>query len=331
MKNSDNKPLVSIIIPAYNAQNYIAETLDSVINQTYSNWEAFVIDDESKDQTISIAKKYISNRLQLIEQKNQGACVARNTGLKSAKGKYIQFLDADDIISLDKLEKQIEILESNPEYLAICPSVHFTHGENYLEMKPREESEWIFDTDDTVEFLIRLYGGYGERWMVQTSAWLTPKIICDKIGNWNEKLLIDQDGEYFARAVLASKGIRTTEGINYYRRFLEGDNVSSKYHKRNNLLSALLALELKASYLKKHKQSQALNRALATLFTEIAIHAYPKNIDIVKQCEQELKNYQSKVILPVMGGQIVELTKYIFGWKAAKRLRLMVHKLRSLK
>lgn len=324
-------PKVSIVIPSYNAENFIAETLTSVKNQTWPAIEAFVVDDGSRDKTVEIAKTFESERIKVIVQKNQGACVARNLGLSLSKGKYIQFLDADDVLSTDKIEKQVGVLENNPGYLAVSPTVHFMHGDDYMNMKPREESAWIHNTDDPVDFLVRLYGGYGERWMVQTSAWLTPRSITDSIGPWDESLLLDQDGEYFARAVLASKGIRTTGGINYYRRFVFGGNISSKYNKLENLQSALYALNCKANYLAQHTNSAAYKQAMATLYQEIAINAYPAFRTIVAECESKIKDVGKKPALPIMGGRLIELTKLLFGWKSAKKLRITIHKLTGKK
>lgn len=322
-------PLVSIIIPAYNAERFIRETLDSVVNQTWPEIEVFVVDDGSRDKTVEIARTYESEKLQVFTQKNQGACVARNKGLSMSKGKYLQFLDADDVISLDKIEKQVQVLENAGDYMAISPSVHFMDGENYMTMSTREESAWIFDNDDPVDFLVRLYGGYGERWMVQTSAWLTPASIAKKTGPWDETLLLDQDGEYFARAVLASKGIRTTGGINYYRRFVGGGNISSKYNKRENLESAFHALNCKAAYLAEKTNSEQYRQAMATLYLEIAINAYPMYPDMVQKCEEIIRKTGKKPAFPVMGGSIVELTRKTLGWKAAKKLRHTIHKLRG--
>lgn len=324
---ADEKPLVSVIIPSYRAENFIRETLDSVVGQTYPNLEIFVIDDGSPDRTVELARTYESDKLRVVVQKNSGACVARNKGLALSKGRYIQFLDADDVLSHDKIEKQVAILENNPGCLGVSPTVHFMNGEDYRNMKPREESFWIHDTDDPVEFLIRLYGGDGERWMVQTSAWLTPKTIADRIGPWDERLLLDQDGEYFARAVLASNGIRTTGGMNYYRRFTMGGNISAKADKIENLQSALLALDLKAEYLAVHTRSDRYHQALATLYQEIAINAYPRFPELVSICEKRVKETGKTPDIPVLGGTIIELTKDIFGWKAAKLLRRRIHSL----
>ena len=323
----ETRPLVSVVIPAYNSARFIHETLESVRQQTWPALEVFIIDDGSSDDTVSIARSFGLEWFHVVEQKNSGACVARNRGLDLSKGKYIQFLDADDVLSPDKIEKQVGMLEKNPGYLGVSPTVHFINGDDYLRMAPREESFWIHDTDDPADFLVRLYGGDGERWMVQTSAWLTPKSICDNIGPWDERLLLDQDGEYFARAVLASKGIRTTGGVNYYRRFTLGGNISAKANKIENLRSALLALRLKADYLGRQTRSDRYLQAMATLYQEIAINAYPQFPALVAECEAEVRKTGKKPDIPVLGGKLIEITKHLFGWKSAKKLRKSIHSL----
>ncbi len=327
--SNQEKQKVSIIIPAYNAEKYIEETLDSVINQTWENIEVFVVDDGSKDRTVEIARRYESDKLKVLTQKNQKACVARNKGLSMSTGKYIQYLDADDVLSKNKIEEQMKVLQGSEDYLAISSSVHFMDGEDYRNMSPREESLWIHDTDDPVEFLVRLYGGYGERWMVLSNAWLTPKKICDKIGPWDETLLLDQDGEYFTRAILASKGIRTTGGISYYRRFIFSESISGKAYKKENLESALHSLNCKSKYLNEFTNSDNYKKAIATLYQEIAINAYPMFKDLVTTCESKVKETGKKPDIPVLGGRLIETTKQIFGWKAAKKISYLIHKKRK--
>lgn len=110
----DMKDLVSIITPAYNAEVYIAETIDSVQKQSYLNWELLIIDDCSTDNTCSIVEMYSHNdgRIKLIRQPmNGGVARARNTGLENAKGSFIAFLDSDDKWANDKLYKQMQFME----------------------------------------------------------------------------------------------------------------------------------------------------------------------------------------------------------------------------
>ena len=110
------KDLVSIIMPSYNSGRFIAETINSVLNQTYSNWELIIVDDCSSDNTGEIIKEYkkrYSNIIYKVLEKNSGAAIARNEALKLAQGKYIAFLDSDDIWMPEKLEKQIDFMKKN--------------------------------------------------------------------------------------------------------------------------------------------------------------------------------------------------------------------------
>lgn len=110
-----NQPLVSIITPSYNSENFISETINSVLKQTYQNWELLVTDDGSTDSSTKIIKNFIEqdSRIQLFTIQNGGAAVARNNSIKNAKGIYIAFLDSDDLWLPTKLEKQIAFMERN--------------------------------------------------------------------------------------------------------------------------------------------------------------------------------------------------------------------------
>ena len=108
-----NEPLVSIITPVYNADKFLSETIKSVQNQTYSNWELLLVDDCSKDNSADIIRQFQQNdnRIKYIKlQTNSGASVSRNTGIKSAKGRFIAFVDSDDIWKPKKLELQIQYM-----------------------------------------------------------------------------------------------------------------------------------------------------------------------------------------------------------------------------
>jgi len=109
-------PMVSVIMPAYNSSEFIGEAIQSVRNQTYLNWELFVIDDASNDWTIALAEDYVSldSRIKLLKNfKNLGAGASRNIGIKAAKGSFISFLDADDLWKPEKLEIQVNFMLKN--------------------------------------------------------------------------------------------------------------------------------------------------------------------------------------------------------------------------
>ena len=110
------EPLVSIITPLYNSEKYIAETIEFVLAQTYSNWEMIIVDDCSKDNGVEIVEKYREKdkRIKLYQNEiNKGVSYTRNRAIDIAQGKYIAFLDSDDLWKKEKLEKQINFMEQN--------------------------------------------------------------------------------------------------------------------------------------------------------------------------------------------------------------------------
>lgn len=131
--------LVSIIMPSYNTAEYIEESIISVLNQTYSNWELLIVDDCSTDDTDRIVNQYLSDeRIKFYRnEKNSGAAYSRNRALREAKGRWIAFLDSDDLWLSDKLEKQIEYMKSN--------NISFSYT-NYSEIGPDGNRNGVYVT-----------------------------------------------------------------------------------------------------------------------------------------------------------------------------------------
>ena len=128
---------ISVIIPAYNAEKYIKETIESVLSQTYRNFELIIIDDGSTDSTANIIKDFASKdeRIQYIYQKNASQAVARNRGIKVSKGRFIAFLDADDLWMPDKLEKQILLLGNKNIGLIYTDVIKIDHNSKLIPSK----------------------------------------------------------------------------------------------------------------------------------------------------------------------------------------------------
>ncbi|MDT0687295.1 glycosyltransferase family 2 protein [Autumnicola psychrophila] len=118
-------PKITVIIPTFNRAHIISETLDSVHNQTFRDWECLIIDDGSTDNTSEVLKNYLQDRrfkyFQRPETREKGACTCRNIGIEKSSGEYIQFLDSDDVLGLNKFEIQLEKLQkASPLSLATC-------------------------------------------------------------------------------------------------------------------------------------------------------------------------------------------------------------------
>src|SRR6266550_6173469 len=120
-------PLVSVIVPCYNYGHFVGDALDSVLAQTFENWECIVVDDGSTDKTKEVVTRYESkdSRIKYIYQRNHGLAASRNLGISLSKGAYIQFLDADDQIESRKLEFQSNVLQDAVDIDIVYGSVRF--------------------------------------------------------------------------------------------------------------------------------------------------------------------------------------------------------------
>lgn len=315
-------PLVSIIIPVFNAEKYLAHCLESVIAQTWPNKEIIIVNDGSTDRSFDIASSYASDWIKVFNQANMGASAARNKGLRYAQGEYIQFLDADDFISLDKIEIQVTMLMRNTCKLAVCSTIHF-HDEDELTWRTPSvyEESFLIETSPS-NFLINLWGGYSDRGsMIQPNAWLTPRTILEKAGWWNEQISLDDDGEYFCRVILASEGVKKTTGYNYYRKF-HGPGSLSATQSRQSMKSMLLSVISKKNNLLKATDELTAEYAIFKLLMDVAIRCYRIYPDIYREALKELPKRSPPSYLPLMGGQLTVLVTRLFGWKAVRRLQL---------
>lgn len=141
-------PLISIIMPAYNAEKYIGQAIESVINQTYTNWELIVLDDGSKDCTKSIVLEKVKKdkKIRLLENnRNMGVSATRNRGVQKAKGDWIAFLDSDDVWELEKLKKQVTFWQTHMDAKIIFTASSFINEAN-------KKADYILHVPEKVGF-----------------------------------------------------------------------------------------------------------------------------------------------------------------------------------
>ncbi|WP_207422792.1 glycosyltransferase family 2 protein [Desertivirga brevis] len=324
-------PLVSIIIPAFNCEDFIEETIQSSINQTWQNKEIIVVDDGSTDNTLSTARKYESKGVTVITQLNKGASAARNLGFKISKGDYIQYLDGDDLLSLGKIEHQLLNIKDKYNTLSICPTVYFNNGVSPYSIGPNHE--WYREGSvDCIDFLIKLYGGsligptFGG--MVTIHSWLTPRALIEAAGPWDERLSVDDDGEFFCRVVLeADRIIYTKESICYYRKFINRNSLSKARGAKADL-SALEANLSKCNNLLKRTDDPRAKIALGRLFWENAYSFFPHNFELSFKAEQIAKKLNpSFQFKPYNKGLKKALARFL-GWKNVKKIEYYKQKLK---
>jgi len=187
-----SRPLVSIIIPNYNKAHYIREAIESALNQTYKNIEVIVVDDGSTDESKEIIKSF-GKKIKAYFLPHKNANVARNFGLKKSKGEYIQFLDSDDIILPEKIEKQVEVLEKTGADMALCYWEYYpaTHNRKISinlpnRLKNRELFQWLLKSPNWYACMAPLYKG---------------KLLWNKI-KWDESLQSGLDTDFHFRVAL---------------------------------------------------------------------------------------------------------------------------------
>ncbi|MFB9054535.1 glycosyltransferase family 2 protein [Formosa undariae] len=314
---------VSVIIPLYNSSEFIIDTIQSILDQSYQDIEIIIIDDNSTDGSFELAQKFQSGHINVFKNKGKGACAARNYGFELSTGNYIQFLDADDLLSPNKLENQVKLLQEFPNRIAVCSTNHFY---DTPESGKITDKDFMFSTDKPSAFLLNLYGANGMFEMVQTSAWLTPRALIDKAGLWDIKLSKDQDGEFFCRVVMASYGICYDPiAINHYRKHRDGMNIASKKQKQH-IESQLKALESKERVLLQHDINEKdFKHAMALQYKFIAIEAWPEHKDLSNKAQQKTSVYGGSAYLPILGGSAIEIIKKILGWKSAKSFSNWIH------
>lgn len=301
--------LVSIIIPAYNSERWIRQTIESALSQSYQNIEVIVVDDGSTDNTASIVKKYESKQLKLIQCKNGGVSSARNHGFNMSQGDYIQWLDSDDLLDGEKIKSQVAVLE-NESWDTTATGMF---GAFYFRTEKAIFRETAIWSDlDPIEWLILRYSK--NLWM-QAGSWLISRELCDKAGPWHENLTLDEDGEYFCRVVSLSKVIRFVKGAKcYYRR----GNVNSLCWNRSNeaLESLLSSMKLSFQYLLNMENSERTRRACVKFMESRIMDYCPDDPEFFKKVEIIAKRIGGTLSDPEVDRKLLILKKMI-GWKRA--------------
>lgn len=183
MTNRKNKVKVSVIIPVYNSEKFIRDAIDSVLNQTYRDFEIIVADDGSTDSTTEILKEY-DDKIRWKSQENKGPASAKNFGISMAKGKYITFLDSDDVFMPDRLEQQVDYLNKHP-------AVGLVYSDYYQIDEKGETTRLISHSKENASLIQQNY--------VPTSGVMCRRECIDTLGAFDENLGSNYDWDMWLR------------------------------------------------------------------------------------------------------------------------------------
>ena len=313
---------VSILIPACNAQEWIADTLSSAIAQTWKRKEIIVVDDGSTDQTLVIARQFESDGVRVVTQKNQGAASARNTAFSLCQGDYIQWLDADDLLAPDKIARQMAVLDRSGSRKALVSSEFGKFLHKWQRAQFLRNGLWE-DLSPT-EWLARKMG---ENLYMQTATWLVSRELSQASGPWDTRMLSDDDGEYFCRVLLNSDGTLFVPGARVYYRGFRSNSLAYVGRSDRKREALWLSMKLHINYLRSLEDTPRTRHACLTYLQRNFINFYPERADIVRQAEQLAADLGGQLRLPHLSWKYSWI-KAAFGWRTAKNVALEMRKIR---
>lgn len=314
---------VSILIPAYNAEMWIGETITSALSQTWPDCEIIVVDDGSSDKTFEVANRFQSKILKVIRQENMGASAARNKALTLAQGDYIQWLDADDLLAPDKISQQLKIGDEGKTSLRLLSSAfgyfyYRMHKAKFIPTKLWQDlgpGEWL---------IIR----FTDRVWIQPAAWLVSRRLTEQVGPWDERLSLNDDGEYFARVVAACDEVKfVPEAKSYYRQVNANSLGNTLTH--NACKSLFLSLELCYRYLMDLENSERTRTTALQHLQSNFIYFYPEEHELLDKIAELSKKLGGCLIQPRLKFKY-ELVRIIFGWETAKNLIFTVPRFKKI-
>lgn len=313
----ENCPLVSVCMPCYNAEKYIQSTIDSLLQQTFKNFEVIIVNDGSTDQTWSILQKQPDPRIKIINSENKGQCAAANLAYSYAKGDFIKFMDADDLISDNFLELQVANILSQPNSIASAEWGRF-YGNDMSTFSLNPETVW---TDMTpIDWLCEsLKEGHN---MMQCALWLIPRPILNSSGLWNESLSLNNDFEFFIRVLLCAQQVKFTKGaILYYR---SGITTSLSWQKsKKAYYSAYNSINLGINHLISFENSERTRHISCDIYKIWSYEFYPTQMKLYRFSIHKSKTYGKSNMLYRSGG-ITKVFSALLGWKLTKRIKILL-------
>jgi glycosyltransferase involved in cell wall biosynthesis len=316
------KPLVSILVPAYNAQEWIADTLESAIAQTWPNKEIIVVDDGSKDGTLAIAQRFASRGVTVVCQPNAGAAAARNTAFSVSHGDFIQWLDADDLLAPDKIATQMAVavqLRSRRTLLSAGWG-RFMYRPSRAEFVPTD----LWADLSAAEWLRRKMD---QNLHMQTATWLVSRELTEAAGPWNTRLLGDDDGEYFCRVLLQSDGIKFVPGAKVFYRMAGPSSLSYIGRSNSKIDAQFHSMRLHIGYLRSLEDSERVRAACVNYLQNWLSFFYPERPDVVAEAEQMAAELGGRLRVPRLSWKYRWIGA-LFGRNFTKRAQVFLPRIK---
>jgi glycosyltransferase involved in cell wall biosynthesis len=312
---------VSILIPAFNADKWIKQTIDSASQQTWENKEIIIVDDGSSDRTFEIAKKFASKSVKVLTQDNHGASSARNKALALANGDYIQWLDADDLLAPDKITEQMKVAKNGRSDPVLYSSPHAVFY--YRTKRARFIPNSLWQDLAPIDWLVI---NMSENLWMNPAGWLVSQRLTEKAGPWDERLSMDDDGEYFARIVAASERVKFIPAARCFYRQSSFRQVSRDVSEKT-LESLFLSATLRIRTLLSLEERDKTKKAGLGLLQAILPFFYPEKADLVQRINALASELGGQLAPPRFGWRSSLFQKWL-GPKRGKELMTELRRLR---
>jgi len=274
-----------------------------------------VVDDGSADNTVAVARAYESSGVKVLSQRHSGASAARNRALALAQGDYVQWLDADDVLAPEKIERQLT-----------CPEIRedpWTVGSSAWGFFYRDPSQTILNPTELWSSLAPgewLYRKCDRNLWMAVETWLVSRQLCDAAGIWNEELLRDNDGEYFCRVVRKAKKVHfVPDSLVCVRRGVATSISNSSTLSRRKLESIMKSLHCHIDCLLALENSERTKAAGVKMLQRWLIYFYPEHPDLVDEAKRAAVSLGGRCIDPELGS-FYGFVRKLAGAQVAKRI-----------
>jgi glycosyltransferase involved in cell wall biosynthesis len=312
-------PSVSVILTNHNKWPFIEESVNSVINQSNRNWELIVVNDSCDDFSVEYLSRLNDERIKIFNVNFKNASAARNFGFDKSSGDFIQYLDADDILDVRKIELQLNSLKEQILGLSVCRTIAISESGNII---GEIDAEFLKESDPK-NFIYALYKE-PNKGMVQPNAWFFSRELHELTGKWNEKITLDDDGEFFCRMILNAERIIFCDAIlNYYRKYNENNKSLSSAKNFASMESAYFSGILKIEHLECSGKFSIyqIDVMKSSFFSVIASNSYLVNHGVYKSA-MIIINKVGKFHPPFPSG-ISFFLSFFIGWRCVKILKFL--------
>jgi len=307
-------PLVSILIPCHNAARYVAAAVEAALAQTWPHVEVVVVNDGSTDESAQVLSPFERRGVKVIHQENRGQCAAANAAFRASSGAYVKFLDADDLINPEAVERQMQRLQGSQAAVASCEWCRFYGDDvNHVDLRP----ETVWRDMEATDWLV-------ESWkdaepMMQCGIWLIPRALLDRSGLWDERLSLINDFEFFARVLCHATEVRFTPRARLFYRSGHAGVLSAR-RDRPAVESAFLSICAGTGHLLARRSDAAARAACANILQSFIYSNYPGHRDLRAAVERRIAELGGSTLRPRWPPRF-EALRRVAGWKLARRLQ----------